>query len=211
MQSQIKIRKYWFSTLFSLSSTNIGESEKVFHELVNRYSEEHRAYHTLEHIITMLDDYTRQGKPDPALMLAILFHDAIYDTQAKDNEEQSALFAKEGIQQMELGNSLAEEVHELILWTKHAKVPGNDQPKAKLLVDLDLAILGAPAQEFDLYEIQIRKEYEWVPEDTFCKERIKILESFLGRATIYSTFEIFYQKENIARANLYRSIAKLRN
>lgn len=96
----------------------------------------------------------------------------------------------------------------MILVTKHSEAPQSGAEK--VLVDIDLSILGQPEAVFDEYERNIRKEYEMVPDDQFRAGRAKVLESFLDRPTIYST-ECFQQRyEERARANLVRSLAKLR-
>ena len=78
-----------------------------------------------------------------------------------------------------------ERVRALILATKHDAQPtGSD---AQLLVDIDLAILGAAPERFDEYERQVQVEYSWVPEEAFRKARVGILEQFLERPAIYST------------------------
>jgi predicted metal-dependent HD superfamily phosphohydrolase len=42
-----------------------------------------------------------------------------------------------------------------------------EPPDARLLVDVDLAILAAPAPRFEEYERQVRREYDWAPEPAF--------------------------------------------
>jgi len=79
------------------------------------------------------------------------------------------------------------------------------------MVDIDLSIFGQVAERFWNYERQIRREYEWVPEDIFATKRAEILEKFLSRPRIFST-EIFFSKyEAQARSNLKESVARLRN
>ena len=60
-----------------------------------------------------------------------------------------------------LSSAVIERVQELILATKHKSAPATHD--AALLVDVDLAILGAPVERFDEYERQVRKEYGWAP------------------------------------------------
>jgi predicted metal-dependent HD superfamily phosphohydrolase len=43
---------------------------------------------------------------------------------------------------------------------------------------VDLSILGREAEVFWRYEGDIRKEYAWVSEDLFRRERVKILGAF---------------------------------
>ncbi len=201
-----KARKYWATLMSTLG--NPKGSEAVLKDLLARYSEPHRGYHNLVHIVAMLDELELVGENDSAVALAIWFHDAVYDPKAKDNEEQSAKLAKDSIKQIGLPDPLDEQVNDLIMDTKHTTVPIDRA--AQILVDIDLMVLGKPKKEFDAYEIGIRKEYEWVPQPDFCAGRSKMLQSFLDRPSIYST-ELFRDKyESAARKNLGRSIEQLR-
>ena len=63
-----------------------GDANAVYDNLIARYSEPHRAYHTLEHIGHCLDEFEQvrhlATNPD-AVELALWYHDAIYDTKAQ--------------------------------------------------------------------------------------------------------------------------------
>jgi predicted metal-dependent HD superfamily phosphohydrolase len=64
----------------------------VSDELVARYTEPHRRWHGLNHLDMLNNiptDFLKEEKD--ALVLAILFHDAVYNVAAKDNEEKSAV------------------------------------------------------------------------------------------------------------------------
>ena len=102
---------------------------------------------------------------------------------------------------------LIDEVVALILATQHRNPPNND--REQLLVDIDLAILGAPAAQYDRYEQSIRLEYRAVPGPIYRRERKKILSSFLDRPAVYGTPGIHRELETPARANLRRAIAQL--
>ena len=80
---------------------------------------------------------------------------------------------------------------------------------AKLLVDVDLSILGAPPARFDEYEWQVREEYSWMPDWMFRHKRREILEAFLARPRVFNTEHFFTSYEVQARANLERSIKSL--
>ncbi len=200
-----KARKHWDSLMSVLG--NPVESEMILQDLLTRYSEPHRAYHNLEHIVSMLDELKLVNEDNYIVALAIWFHDAIYDPKAKDNEEKSGQLAKEAIRKIDILFLFDEYVNHLIILTKHLAIP--DEHQAQILVDLDLAILGKPEKEFDVYEVGIRKEYDWVPQSDFSAGRSKILQFFLDRPFIYCT-EFFRDKyENTARENLVRSIKRL--
>jgi len=187
--------------------TAAGDPQLIHQELVSRYSEPQRHYHNLSHVAECIAEFdsARQLAQDPtAVEVAIWFHDAVYDTHAADNEERSAKLAKERIAQARGGVGLSESVASLILATKtHGPA---STPDAPLLIDVDLSILGKPKDRFGEYEAQIRREYEWVPVDTFKVKRAEILERFLARDRIYATDHFFDKYERPARTNLRNSI-----
>lgn len=186
--------------------------EALYHELIARYSEPHRKYHTTRHLddcFARLLEVEARAIHRQEIELALWFHDAIYDTRRKDNEEKSAEWARSAALRLGLPNAAAERVHALIMATRHNATP--DDPDARLLVDIDLSILGAGAERFDEYERQIREEYAWVREFLFRSERRKILKSFIARPRIFNTGHFFRTHEAQARANIERSLRQLQN
>ena len=98
-------------------------------------------------------------------------------------------------------------IHGLIIATKHNVIP--DTADARVIVDVDLSILGAPMERFDEYERQVRQEYSWVPGWLFRRKRREILTGFLSRPHIYNTEYFIATLEAQARANLERSVKAL--
>lgn len=189
-----------------------GDAQAVLNSLLSRYSETHRAYHTLEHVEYCLNELESVRylvvNPD-AVELALWYHDAVYDTKATDNEERSAFLAVEMVRDVFLPDNFGQLIAGLIIATKHTSVPAHFD--AKLLVDVDLSILGQPEDKFSKYERQIRREYDWVPEEMFVVGRSKILKLFLDRPSIYST-QFFRDKyEEQARKNIANSLARFIN
>jgi predicted metal-dependent HD superfamily phosphohydrolase len=179
----------------------------MLEELRARYSEPHRAYHTLQHIEECLGWFARARDiaANPGeIAIALLYHDAVYDTHARDNEERSAELA---LAVCDLNRRQKDRVESLILVTKHDARPRSRDEQ--LLVDIDLSILGASSERFDEYERQVRAEYAWVEETVFRSTRRSILVSFLDRKALYGTPFFHERLEDTARTNLRRSIAKL--
>jgi predicted metal-dependent HD superfamily phosphohydrolase len=173
----------------------------LYDALVARYREPHRRYHTLEHLeecFTAFDEIAGLAEHPADVELALWFHDAIYDTRRKDNEARSAEWA-----QSATGNS---RVRALIMATRHEAVPNTADEK--VLVDVDLWILGAPEKRFDEYELQVREEYGWVPGPIYRRKRREILRGFVARPAIYGTEPFLRRYEAQARANLARSLAR---
>lgn len=179
-------------------------------ELLARYAEPQRHYHTLQHLNECLHNFTELAaiaERPLEVALALWFHDAIYDIGPGDNEARSADWASAAILDAGLPSSVADRVHALIMATRHDAVP--EGVDAQILVDVDLWILGAPAERFDEYERQIRQEYFFIPEAIFQQKRLEILQHFLARPRIFSTPVFFERYESRARDNLRRSIQSL--
>jgi predicted metal-dependent HD superfamily phosphohydrolase len=183
---------------------------REFDRLMQRYEEPHRAYHTVQHLeecFREFDAVRGLAQSPGAVAIALFFHDAIYDTHARDNEERSAELARRTLAALGAEAALLRYVADLILVTRHAARP--ETPDQKLVVDIDLSILGAPEARFDEYEQQVRQEYSWVDDAIFRSVRRTILEEFLVRPAIYSTQPFRDRLEHTARENLKRSIAAL--
>ena len=190
------------------------DAAPLLDELLLRYAEPQRAYHTLHHIRACLADLDRlatasaaapttaPAPPEAALLeLAIWYHDAVYDPRARDNEEQSAALALRAAHAMRLPDAQARRLADLILCTKTHDARGSD-PLAALLLDIDLAILGAAPDDFARYDHDVRREYAWVPGFVYRWKRRRVLRQFLSRVPLYRTplFQSLYEEP--ARRNL---------
>ena len=179
------------------------------------YRAEDRHYHNLRHIEAMLalaEDYRASLHDPEAVEAAIWFHDAVYDSKAKDNEAQSAALAEKDL----AGRTDAERlsrISAMILATSTHQLPSFDDAAglrdASLFLDMDLSILGAAPDAFDAYERAVRREYAWVEEPMWRAGRGAVLKSFLSRDHIFHTDEFRQRFEPQARSNIARSIKAL--
>ena len=185
-----------------------GEGSALFAQLKAAYAEPQRHYHTLQHLgecLAAFDNVRTRAEHPHEVELALWFHDAIYDVKSHENEQRSADWARDALRDAGVEAASAQRVHDLIMATRHTAVPsGRDEP---LLIDIDLAILGAERPRFDEYEQQIRKEYAYVPGFLFRRKRREILKGFLDRPAIYSTPWFHDALEAKARDNLRRVTA----
>lgn len=182
--------------------------------LIDRYSEPHRAYHNLTHILDCIDElneFDHQYKDDltgipglPALdrsklVLAIWYHDAIYDPKAKDNEEKSAEIFTLEAQSAGMSSEAVRDIGDMILATKSHV---SEHPNTSILLDIDLSILGRDPVTFAEYDAQIRAEYDFVPRLIYYPKRYEIMQGFLKRPRLFIT-DYFHKKYDAqARTNL---------
>ena len=179
-------------------------------ELLERYREPQRRYHTLEHIHACLDELKQaRGLVDGerrALEAAIWFHDAVYDPTSGDNEEESAELALAALAAEPA--PFREEVARLIRLTKGHSADAADRLGA-VMISIDLAILGAEPAAYDRYAAQIREEYGFIVEGVYRAGRAAILQRFLSAPAIYPERTFRERLEARARANLQRELATL--
>ena len=169
------------------------------------YAEPQRHYHTQQHLgecLSAFDGACALAEHPAEVEIALWFHDAIYDIKGHHNEQRSADWARDALRDAGVDTGSAQRVHDLVMATRHTAVPsGQDE---RLLVDIDLSILGAERARFDEYEQQIRREYAYVPGFLFRRKRREILTGFLDRPAIYSTPHFHDRLEARARDNLRR-------
>ncbi|MER9306067.1 hypothetical protein NKJ06_09870 [Mesorhizobium sp. M0293] len=184
-------------------------------ELSALYRAPGRHYHNLAHIEAMLalaGDYRGSLGDLEAVEAAIWFHDAIYDSKAKDNEARSAHLAEKKLAGR-ADRSRLNRISAMIVATATHQVPPFDDAKstrdASLFLDMDLSILGAAPEAFDAYERAVRREYAWVEEPMWRAGRSAVLKNFLARPHIFHTEEFRRRFEPQARKNIARSLAAL--
>ena len=178
--------------------------------LLQAWGEPERHYHGLQHLAECLAHWRASrhlAQQSGEVGLALWFHDAVYAPRAADNEARSAAWASEALQAGGLAAAVAARVADLVMATCHhaAPAPGD----ASLVVDIDLAILGAVPARFAEYEAQVRAEYAWVEETMYRRKRREVLARFLARDQIYRTGYFCTRFEQAARANLVGALARL--
>ncbi|TDC39319.1 metal-dependent phosphohydrolase [Micromonospora sp. KC213] len=183
-------------------------------ELLARWREPHRHYHTPRHLAAVLDvvdGYATWAERPDLVRLAAWCHDAVYDPRAVGdaNERDSATLADALLTRTGVPAAAVAEVRRLVLATAGHAVTADDRDAA-LLCDADLTILAAPGQTYDAYAAAIRREYAHVPEPDFRAGRARVLESLLALPALFRLPPLAAAGEAPARANLARELAALR-
>jgi predicted metal-dependent HD superfamily phosphohydrolase len=175
-------------------------------DLLVRWAEPHRRYHTVEHLAFMLDVIDRHADlaDDPdAVRLAAWFHDAIYDPRANDNEERSVDLARES-----LTGPRVDEVARLIWLTKEHRARAGDR-NGGLLCDADLAILASPPERYAAYAHAVREEYAFVPEEAYRIGRANVLQHLLDLPALFHVVPDRHAWTARAHTNLGAEIDRL--
>lgn len=173
-------------------------------ELRRRHDEPHRAYHDASHVgLLWLRHLMHGGDPgDRGMALAILFHDAVYEPLAKDNEVRSAALLATLVQ-----GDTAWAQAAILATADHLAYAGDDCRVLRLL-DLDLTPLAETPEVFARNTALLRREYAAVAEADWRAGRGQVLARFAAAERLFRTrLATIYEAQ--ARANLTAEVASL--
>ncbi|MEU6476231.1 hypothetical protein ABZ858_04950 [Streptomyces sp. NPDC047017] len=179
--------------------------------LLARWQEPQRHYHTLTHLTAVLDhiDVLEEYADDPdAVRLAAWFHDAVYLPERSENEERSARLAERALPEAGVAARAAAEVARLVRLTTGHDPAGEDRD-GQVLCDADLAVLAGPPSAYAAYTAAVREEYHFVPSDAFREGRAAILRRLLALPLLFRTPYGQRHWEATARYNLSSELEML--
>ena len=207
-----RLMRAWDSLL--PGHTALGE------DLLERYEQPHRKYHTSVHLSEMLTAlktlYKRHHTATPrAVLLAAWFHDAVYEANPGDDEAASADLARTALTPLASTGFLTNRgvtaiAHLIELTASHQLADGIEEytsgaltrADAEFFLDADLAILAADSPRYTRYVAGVRAEYAHYTPDAFTRGRAAILQGFLNRTTIYASDTAHLLWDAPARLNL---------
>lgn len=221
-----------------LTSTDDIYIRSAFDDIVSTYKSPaqswprqiKREYHDFQHIIegmdflnctlrrTNINILTSFLSEDIDLFMAWLFHDVIYEAgllskgRNHNNEKRSGLYAFNVLTELGIRGTLAGRIHDLIMYTKHDKLPPDDDETALILVDIDLMRAASSWEVFRENSYKIRREMNLIddPNDQWKEGRVKFWQSFLKLRNnkVFQT-EYFEHFNSIALSNIEREIDTL--
>lgn len=190
---------------FGSSETLYG---KMWDEIVKQHSSRMRYYHTLDHLdhmIIQLQGVQSSIAHWDAMVLAVAYHDLIYNPLRSNNEERSAAVAVERLIAAGVDSETVARTHRHILASK-AHIISDDQD-TNYFLDADLSVLGANRDVYAAYAANVRKEYRYYPDLLYKPGRRKVLRHFLDMPRIFKTDSFYCNFEEQSRRNLEWELA----
>ncbi|WP_405881495.1 hypothetical protein OG762_24750 [Streptomyces sp. NBC_01136] len=205
------LRTRWTRALEGARPLGGPEPAPYADNLLARWQEPRRRYHTLAHLTAVLDhiDVLEKYADDPDLVrLAAWFHDAVYLPDRSENEERSARLAERALPEAGVPEEGTAEVGRLVrLTVTHA--PADGDRNGQVLCDADLAILASPPDTYAAYAAAVREEYAFVPDAAFREGRAAVLRQLLDLPVLFRTPYGTREWEERARENIRRELADL--
>ncbi|MFD9070047.1 HD domain-containing protein [Streptomyces lasiicapitis] len=203
------LRDRWRAALLGARGTDTDpdsgpDPDPYAENLLTRWSEPHRRYHTRTHLTAVLThvDTLQAYADDPQLVrLAAWFHDAVYAPDRSENEERSARLAERALPESGLTPEATAEVARLVRLTV-THDPADGDRNGEVLCDADLAILAAEPDAYAAYAAAVREEYAFVPDEAFRAGRADVLRQLLALPRLFRTEYGAAHWEPRARENL---------
>jgi len=192
-----------------------GCDQEVFRIARRSYDSPWRFYHAWSHIAACLAQFREQKFDSPrAVLLALLYHDAVYVPGSKDNEIRSAELAERMLRyRSSVPESERRSISRMILLTAdHHSADHRLTPDEAKLIDIDLGILGQAWPVYQEYMHGVRREYcpAVTTDFQFRIGRRAFLEKVLRQRRIFMTDGTANRLEVRARFNIGREIDLLR-
>ncbi|OLT27481.1 metal-dependent phosphohydrolase [Nocardiopsis sp. CNR-923] len=201
----------WFRSAWRDLAGSSPDALAVGDELLGRWGEEHRRYHTLPHLLNTLravDKLAGHARDPDAVRYAAWFHDAVYEGRPGDDERASALLAERLLTALDVDPGRVREVARLVRMTAdHRTEPGD--ANGAVLCDADLSVLASSPDEYLAYTAAVRAEYRRVPDALFRAGRLRILRKLVLAPHLYETEYGRAHWELRARENVEAEIRRL--
>ncbi len=174
-------RNDFIETLRQIIPARHLRDEELLKQIAARWSERQRVWHGPEHLQRMVEELGAlpAGNDREILLLAALYHDAIYDPRTGDNEAASAALLLDHAADPRSG--IVAQAAEIILASAWAQPPAT--PLARRFFDLDAHPLSddCPLDERLNYERAIFREYQWADWKTYQAKRREFLDGWAVR------------------------------
>ena len=188
MSDEVELRIAWASV-----AAPTLRSAEVLDDLVGRHRQSHRRYHGLRHVVWVLR-HSRElegaiaecqqgaaGYDAASVTAAACFHDAVYDPRADDNEERSAQLAENQLASLDWPPSAAPSSPS---WCGRPPATSPTPTSAgeaapwerRVLLDADLAVLGAEPAAYAAYVNGVRSEYAHLSRGRVGRRTVAVVE-----------------------------------
>ncbi|MEZ5726923.1 MAG: N-methyl-D-aspartate receptor NMDAR2C subunit [Burkholderiaceae bacterium] len=187
-----------------------AEGREFFDVVVEAYREPQRRRHGLGLVaegLAWLEAWREEAGNVHELALAIWLKDVVLDPRRHDNEGRSGRLALEGLGRVGVPLPAARRIRDLIVATRPDARPFTQD--ARLLVDIDLAILGAPAKDYQAHERALREEMAFISDFVWRRRRIESVKGMLARSRIFHTDVVHKALDARARENLAATLERL--
>jgi pantetheine-phosphate adenylyltransferase len=162
----------------AVAPRQLFSSPDALASVASHWSERHRFWHDPSHLRTLLVEIaaSTSGEERDILVVAAIYHDAIYDPRAADNEEASAILLQRHA--VDASHPVIRQAVEVITESKWSEPPVSRLGQRFFEMDARQLSDECPLAERVAYERAIFREYQWVSWKTYRDKRAELLRAW---------------------------------
>lgn len=150
----------------------------VVEDLAARWSERHRVWHGPDHLVSLLNAFTKETDPAERelLQLVAVYHDVIYDPRSGDNEEASAALLL--AHAADASHPVVARAAEMIRASSWTQPPADTVTWKFWEADCRPLSCGVSLAERAAYERAVFREYQFAPWPVYRVKRAEFLNGW---------------------------------
>lgn len=188
LKFDILLARAWYSAHRELG---LWPDWKEYARLRKAYGAEGRYYHTWQHIYECVKFVQLHYGFQPLVILALFYHDVVYDVNSKTNEIDSAAEWDKYARSRDLHRHQflkLKAVSDMILMTAHHKPEANAPLMFLMMNDADMHVFLCPDHHYLEYARNIWREYSSFGREGYLAGRLAFLAS-VDHKTIFYTHQ----------------------
>ncbi|KAG5671801.1 hypothetical protein PVAND_001976 [Polypedilum vanderplanki] len=197
--------EYFKSVLISKLKLDESVVNKWCNKIEKKYNE--RPYHNLQMLAVKMnvikEDFSEDDSLSNSLIIASIFQYFHYDVKESKNEENCEEFQRFVEETNIENNELVDRILQMLRDDSESEVIS-----ISIFKDLDLVVLGLPTEEYNKYTKGLKEEFS-SNDESYKRDRLKMLKTLLTIPYIYSTPKIRDRFESTARQNIKMEIDNL--
>ena len=204
-----QLKQYW-QQLIEQCELNSDDCAPIFSGIISAYEQPHRVYHNLSHLQhfwSVLGSLPDSVEVNPAMQLALWYHDIVYQPGKSDNEIKSTQRLIADNISLKFSDYILNTACQLIMATQTHKPRGD--LNCSYFLDADMAILGSDTDSYQVYSRAVADEHQQIPSFFYRRGRKKFLTQTLAQPLIFHTPHFNQMFEAQARINLQNELAHL--
>lgn len=210
--TEMQSDKVWLTGVLLYCGIHPEHIPQSVTDIILTYKSANRHYHTFQHIRNMtgywemlLGDKQITKDATVDVLLAIIFHDFVYDTKWSKNASVEEASAQEFMAfchrtKLDISQARVDSICNMIRSTATHTPTSNDYPILAFL-DSDMFVLSLDRPQYIEYTKQVRNEWDHIDDMTYTRGRMTFLTDVLETPCIYFT-ENMIDREDIARENM---------
>lgn len=204
-KDQLKLLQQRWQALASGYCSDSTIIEAYWKDILNRYQEPHRAFHTVNHLQYIFNELHTVECTD-SMNFSVWYHDIIYKPGSNKNKKNSAIYATAALNHLSVPKNIQ---HNVKIMIEATQLHHSEDNQTQLFLDADMAILGSSSAQYSQYLKALKREFNSIPKVLYNRGRKRFIMQTLSAEKIFNSDYFGQRYEQQARENLTNEMARI--